>query len=484
MIPCKQGLLALTFGVVAFAAAPFAHAQQTQTKQVQLSVEQMRLAAELNLRNGHYGRALEFAGALLARDPNDVTALLIRAHGLRVTKDYAAAQKAGRSAWRLAKTDNHKYTAAMLTAQALSSDNKRTRAQLWLRRAAEVAPTKHHEIRAAQDFKYVQQRNPWQTHLSFTLAPNSNINNGSARDSSALLYRLFNPLDIDGAGIVELGAASKALSGIETGLSVQSRFRFRQTEWTAHDLRLGASYRTYQLSSSAKDALDEADAERVAQGEEPSNITGSDFSYGTLQLGYGYKQLRKDHRGEFSFTADLGKSYYGGQTYNSFLRTNIGQSYYATQTTKYTFGLATDFRFAERGDDYQLYQLTAGMSRKLAGGDGLYLGIAASVTNSDALRLEYGEIGVRGGYVLGREVMGTSLQFGLNTSFRDYDVSPHDASGRREFKVGGEVTATFKQIDYLGFNPTVSLTASTTNSNIGLYDVERLGLSIGIASAF
>ncbi|WP_298861247.1 hypothetical protein [uncultured Sulfitobacter sp.] len=477
-------LFALTFGAAVLSAAPIAFAEQSPSEQVQLSVEQMRLAAELNLRNGDFDRALVFADALLRRDPKDVTALLIRAHALRVKKEFSGAQNAARHAWRAAETDNHKYTAAMLMAQALSSDNKRTRAQLWLRRAAEVAPTKQHEARAAEDFRYVQRRNPWQTNLSFTLAPNSNINNGSARDTSSLLYQIFNPLDIDGAGIVELGAASKALSGIEAGLSVQTRYRFKQTERTAHDLRLGVSFRTYQLSASAKADLAEADAERVAQGQEPSDITGSDFSYGTVQVGYGYKQLRKDQRGEFSFTADVGQSFYGGDEYNSFLRTSISQSYYASRTTKYSFGLSTDFRYAQQGADYQLYQINAGISRKLASGDGLYLGAVASMTTSDTERFEYGELGLRGGYVLGREIMGTSLQFGLNTSFRDYDVSPHDPSGRQEFKVGGDITATFKQIDYFGFNPTVSLTASTTNSNIGLYDVNRVGLNIGIASAF
>ena len=124
------------------------------------------------------------------------------------------------------------------------------------------------------------------------------------------------------------------------------------------------------------------------------------------------------------------------------------------------------------------------MSRKLSSGDGLYLGATAAASSSDAERLEYGEVGLRGSYALGRQVMGTSLRFGMNTSFRDYDVSPHDASGRREFKVGAEVTATFGQIDYFGFDPSVSLSASKTSSNIGLYDVNRIELSIGIASAF
>lgn len=480
----KRYAVALTVGVAAFAAAPTAFAQDTSSQSVQLTAAQMRLAAEASLHKGQPAKALVFTDALLKRDPNDVTALLIRSHALRALQQYAPAQEAARAAWRSAETDNQKFSAAMLMAQSLSSDGKRTRAQLWLRRAAQLAPTPQHAARAARDFKYVQRRNPWQTHLSFTLAPNSNINNGSARDTSALLYRILNPLDVDGVGEITLGAESKALSGIEAGFNLRTRYRFHQTERSAHDLSLGLSYRSYQLSTSAQDALDEADAERIAQDQPSQRVTGSDFAYGSVQLGYGYKRLRADNRGEFSLRADLGQSFYGGARYNSFVRASIGQTYITSPTTRLSFGLSADMRNAQRGEDQDTLRLTAGMSRKLSGGDGLYLGATASVSRADAERFEYKEIGLRSSYLLGRDVMGTSLQFGINTSFRDYDVSPHDASGRREFKVGAEVTATFTQIDYFGFNPSVSLTASKTNSNIGLYDVNRVGLNIGIASAF
>lgn len=484
MMRRAQRILGLTLGVAALAAAPFAVAQDVAEKPVRLSPEQMLGAAELTLRNGDMARALAFADALLMRDPNDVAALLIRSHALRAMGRYTPAREAARAAWKNADTDNQKFSSAMLMAQALSSDGKRTRAQLWLRRAAQVAPTPGHAARAARDFRHVRRQNPWQTHLSFTVAPNSNINNGSARDSSTLLYRLLNPFDIDGAGEVTLGASSRALSGIETGVNVQSRYRFHQTERQAHDLRMGLTYRTYHLSQSAKDDLAAEDAERVARGDEARNITGSDFSYGTVQLGYGFKQLRKDRRGEFSLSADIGQSFYGGERYNRYLRTRMGQTYYKDAITKLDFGLAAEKFRSQAGADQNLLRLNAGMSRKLGGGDGLYLGVSVSKMNADVARLEYDEVRLRSGYILGREVMGTSLQFGLSTSYRDYDVSPHDPSGRREFMVAADVTATFKQVDYYGFNPTVSLTASTTDSNIGLYDVNRVGLSIGIASSF
>lgn len=151
---------------------------------------------------------------------------------------------------------------------------------------------------------------------------------------------------------------------------------------------------------------------------------------------------------------------------------------------KYDFGLSTDIRSAQRGADQQQLSLSAGISRRLANGDGLYLGASVATLASDTVRLEYDELRLRSGYVLGRDVMGTAVQFGVSTSYRDYDISPHDRSGRREFQVAADITATFKTIDYFGFNPAVSLSASRTNSNIGLYDVNRMGLSIGIASAF
>jgi tetratricopeptide (TPR) repeat protein len=482
MIRLKRPILRFLIGAVAIAAAPFVTAQQAPEQSLNLSVDQMQLAAELNLRNGHVERALAFSDALLFRDPNDITALLVRAHALRILQRYGEAQEAARAASRQAKTDEHKYTAAMLMAQALSSDGKRTRAQFWLRRARGVAPSAQHAAVAAQDFRYVRQRNPWQTNLSFTLAPNSNINNGSARESSSLLYDIFTPLF--GSSEVLLGASSQALSGIEAGARVQSRYRFSQTEFRAHDLRLGASYRTYRLTQSARDDLAAEDAERVLRGEAPLNLTGSDFAYGTVQIGYGFRQLRQDRRGEFSAIADIGQTFYGGERYNSFLRAQVGQSYYASRTTKYDFGLSADLREAQRGAAQDTYSIDGGISRKLSSGDGMYLGAALSTATADVERLEYDEVKLRGGYVLGREVMGTALQFGVHTSFRDYDVSPHDPSGRREFEVGADITATFRQIDYMGFNPTVSLNASRTESNIGLYDVNRLAVSFGIASAF
>ena len=76
----------------------------------------------------------------------------------------------------------------MLMAQAQSSSGRKTLAQYWLRRAVEVAPTPATEARAIRDFKYLRATNPWSTRISFSITPDSNVNDGSANETSFLNY--------------------------------------------------------------------------------------------------------------------------------------------------------------------------------------------------------------------------------------------------------------------------------------------------------
>ncbi|MEQ6247379.1 surface lipoprotein assembly modifier [Sulfitobacter sp. HNIBRBA3233] len=454
-------------GVAAWVAAPFAYAQDAGP--LQLSPAQMQEAAKLAAQSGDMARAVAFADALLTRDPQDVNAHLIRAYALRAQGRYAPAQEAARSAWRLAGSAEQKYNAALVMAQALSSDGKRTRAQFWLRRAVEHAPSPGHARRATRDFKYVRQRNPWQTHLSFTLAPNSNINNGSSRDSflsDSVLDRLVG----GGPTVREINPEAQALSGIEIGGQVQSRYRFAQSERRAHDLRLGLSYRTYALSQDSKDQVPDA--------------RGRDYAFGSASIGYGFKHLRADRRGELSLGVDLGQTFYGGARYASFLRGHADQSYFVDQRTKLRFGLVAEVENGQRVSDSESVSVSFGVDRALSGGSGVHLGLTVADQKSPNALHEYSLVRLRGGYLLGREVMGAQVQIGLGAALRDYDVHLLSVDGRRDVEISFDVTATFRDIDYYGFTPQVSLTGAKTNSNIGVYDSNRLGLNIGIVSAF
>ena len=156
--------------------------------QVALDADGLRAQAMVALNAGDPATARSFAKALLHRDPQDRNAYLILARSARDMGDIPPARAAARKAWELAETDAQRYSAALITAQVLSTEGKRTRAQLWLRRAGQHAPNDRLRAKAKRDFNYVRQRNPWHTDFTFTLAPNSNINNGSARDRSRLNY--------------------------------------------------------------------------------------------------------------------------------------------------------------------------------------------------------------------------------------------------------------------------------------------------------
>ena len=419
------------------------------------------------LRDGDAQTARRYAEALVARDPADLNAHLILARAARDMGDLPPARAAARTAWRLADTDAERYSAALITAQILSTEGKRTRAQLWLRRAAQNAPNDLLRERAKRDFRYVKQRNPWKTDLTFTFAPNSNVNNGSARDTSRLNYAISELLF--GEPIeYELNDEAQAIAGIEIGGSVRTRYRFAQTPKTAHDAKLSLSYRTFSITDDLED----------------DSITGSDFAFGSLAVGYGYRRLNLDRKGEFALDIEGGQTWYGGSRYASYLRSQAQQTWRTGARRQFRFGGELERQWGQATPDLDTVGLSASITQGYASGNTGFLGLFATATQSPNPGSEYTEVMVRSGIALKKPIAGAAVQFGLGASWRDYDFSRDSRDGRQDTRVFADVTATFTNIDYYGFNPTMTLSASSTDSNIGLYDVNRVGLNIGIKSAF
>jgi len=150
---------------------------------VELTPGEMHVAANRALQSGNPGAALLLADALLERDPQDLTALLLKARAARDQSRFRTAIKTARQAWSISRAPEERYASALIMAQALSSSGAKTRAQLWLRRAAQNAPDEALKRLAVRDFRYVRDTNPFSTQLRFSITPNSNINNGSKSDT-------------------------------------------------------------------------------------------------------------------------------------------------------------------------------------------------------------------------------------------------------------------------------------------------------------
>jgi hypothetical protein len=176
----------------------------------------MRELAGQAVVQGQPGLTFDVSGALIARDTDDLNAHLIRSRAARDLGRNDDALLHARAAWSLSDTQDEKYAAALANAQALSSAGRRTAAQLWLRRAVQLAPTDALRAKAAQDFRYVRGQNPWATALSFSVSPSSNINNGSRNET----FELFDlPFEF------ELGGEARALSGLEVATGFSTRYR-------------------------------------------------------------------------------------------------------------------------------------------------------------------------------------------------------------------------------------------------------------------
>ncbi len=435
--------------------------------QVALSPDDLRRAAMVSLRDGDAVTARRYAEALVVRDTEDRNAYLILSRAARDMGDIPPARAAARKAWALSQNDAQRYSAALIMAQVLATDGKRTRAQLWLRRAAQHAPTAALRARAQRDFGYVKQRNPWRTDLTFTLAPNSNINNGSARDRSRLNYAVSELLF--GEQIeYDLDDEAQAIAGIEIGGALRTRFRFHQTPTTAHDAKLSLSYRSFSITDDLSN----------------DTIKGSDYAFGSIAAGYGFRHLSDDRRHEFALDIEGGQTWYGGARYAAYLRTQAQQTVFADARRQLRFGADLERQWGQATPDRDTIGLSASVTQAFASGNSGFVGLSARVTQSPNPGSEFSEVTLRTGLSLRKPVLGAAVQFGLGASWRDYDISRDSPDGRQDNRIFADVTATFKEIDYYGFNPTVRLSASTTDSNIGLYDTNRVGLNFGIKSAF
>jgi tetratricopeptide (TPR) repeat protein len=431
---------------------------------VSLTPGEMRGAAAASLATAQPAQALELADALLQRDPEDIEALVLRSRALRDLGRYDAAVAAGREAWGLAETDEARHAAALVIAQGLASRGNRTRAQIWLRRAVEVAPDARSEARAIRDFRYVRARNPWSTQLSFSISPTDNVNDGSVRDE----------ISFAGFDGVVLSPTARALSGLEISGGVATRYTLSQS--TTHRTRAGVSlyYETYILSDEAKEMAPDA--------------RGSDFAYGSAALTFSQEWRPEAWTGPLDLSAIYAWSWYGGEPYAQTLELTVSRTFSVSARD----GLRLSFsasRFALEPDEEATDRSVSGevgvqWLRRLESGAALTMSAAWLESESERPSLDYVRSRVSAGYTLAEPVLGARATFGLAMERRHYDTYPFQLDGRHDHELEARLNLAFPAFDMYGFLPTVQVFTSENLSTAGRYDRRESGLDIGFRSAF
>ncbi|OSQ48232.1 tetratricopeptide repeat protein [Marivita geojedonensis] len=447
--------IALTLGAVAFAAAQ-------ASAQAILNPAQMRELAGQAVLQGQAGLAYDLSGALIQRDDADLNAHLIRSRAARDLGRYDDALSHARSAWKLAEDEDAKYAAALAMAQALSSSGRRTAAQLWLRRAVQLASTDARKARATEDFRYVRRQNPWATALRFSVAPSSNINNGSRNETSELFGLPFE---------FSLEGEARALSGVEISTGLSTRYRLRESAMRRTDLLFGLSHRTYVLSDEARDIAPDAD--------------GADFATSSVFVGVQEDYALPGGKAQLGWNARIGRTWYGGDPLLSYNR--IGATYRRAAGDTGVLNLSLS-REGQKGhdtrEDATIWSGQIGYGMALANGNRVSLSTGFTESRSDADYLDYSQRMIAASYGLAKPVGPAQLEFGLSVSQKIHDRSSLTTDGRDERTIKATVTAVLPDMDFYGFVPTITFNAERTEANIDLYETENFGVQLGIRSTF
>lgn len=459
----KATLLRVTnLGAVLLAAVLLAAPARAQT----LTPDQMRGAAVSAIGEGQPELALGIADALLTRNAQDVGALILKARAARDLGQFDIAQPAAAQAWQLAATPQERYDSARVMAQVLASQNQRTRAQLWLRRAVQHAPDEQTRQVAVRDFRYVSARNRWNTQLNLSLAPNSNINNGSVREATQI-YDFFSQDYVT----ARLGGAARALAGVEASFGATLRYRLLETERYRTDLLLMGDTRRYRLSREARDIA--------------PNVSGSDFAFDTLNFGLSHRWRDRTAPMEYQIAALAGATRYGGAHYSNTFRLSGGVSRVLDERTRLNLSLGGDATRGPRAPHADALRAGAQLQHRHGSGALWTGGITLAASQSDTDAAHFREIRLDLATEPTWEIFGATPEMGLSLRSRDYArFAMFSPDGRRDTEAAAFLTLNFARAEYYGFMPTLTLEASRTHSSIGLFDMDRLGVQLGVRSAF
>ena len=426
-----------------------------------LDAEALRRLADTALAAGYAEQAIAYTDALLVRDAGDATALILKARALRLLERYPESEAVARLAWAAAKTDTAKFGAAITLAQALSLQDNRTAAQLWLRTAEQYAPNPRARAQAIRDFNFVRGQNPLSLHFNLSLQPSDNVNNGT------FAQIIFIP------GLPP-AIPDVALSGVTGELSLSGRYRLQQSATRQTDLTFGGLHQQVWLQPDATDFLPGA--------------SNDDYAYSAVNFGASDRYLANAKGGIVSLTAGVSHDWFAGTDLSNHLKLGWGYEQALSQHSRGVFNLSVDHqqRHDYAQDSATTSTISLGQILRLRHGDSLQMTVAGSDTTSGNSNLGHADLSTRFDYQWAKPVLGTSLSASVGIKELSYSTFyiPGFPIGRRDEYLTASLSATLDQVDYFGFAPVLGLDFARNTSSFSPYDTKTVTLSLNIASKF
>lgn len=429
------------------------------------------------LAEGQHEIAAQLATAILRSLPDDYAAHAALAKIYLARGAIGPAGAAVGRAGAVARVPRERFEAAILRAQVAERSGgvlAPLSAVFWTRRAAQFAPLPAYRQAAVGEVRRLRAQSRLQLSLGLTVAPSSNVNNGSRETH----------IELPGWGGLrwQLSPQSRALSGWIAEASVSGRYRLAETAVSATRLRFAMVRRDVRLSGASRRLLADWRAQQIAAGNPP--VDDPDLDFGALEAGL--EQAFVVGKAQAVLGATIGHNWFGGRDLSDYLRLD-GQLERRVSDRVAVFAttmVERQWRKSAAVPTVDTFGVQLGAVRRLAAGDQLRLLFGLRRTDAASVDTRNTAVLARLGWEKAQPVAGVRIETSLGIERRNYDASLLAPSGRRDLRLDAGVSLTFETLDYMGFAPTLDLRASRFRSNVKLYDGRDVGLSLGFRSVF
>lgn len=436
----------------------------------QTPISSQQIAAEEALVSGDPTQALALSEAILAANPNDFAALFIRALAQSDLDDVALAATTASRAYGAAPDEASKHQAARLVASNRFALKQYIRAEFWLRRAANHAQNEEEVAAVAREYLATIRANPLSLQFNASVAPSDNVNGGS--EDGILNFETI------GLSLI-LPENRRALSGIAYAGSARLNYRLSETDRQRTSLTGFLSGETFTLSDEANDLLASSPSQSVR------DVQGSDFATLLAEGGITHRRNDISPLGPLTLSVNAG-TYWQGEERLINYRDVIVQQFIPVDAQN-----AFNLRASSRNQtallpgflDSKIHDVSGSYIRSLPNRDQLQLNLNWR-KNDAGPESSYLQYSAGLGYSLNQRILGTRLSASLNVGTRTYEEFTTTLDGRDDRFYTVQADAIFEGITYFGFSPSMSVSASRTESTAEENTSATAQILFGIESNF
>lgn len=442
--------------------------------QAQTTVSDLQAQAEASLAQGDPAQTETVARQLLTRNPEGYIGHLLLALALSDQGNFDAAARAAAQAYRRAETRPDKLVTARLAGTAHFQAGHFARAELWFRRAANHIDTEEEAESVVRAFHRAQQANPFTSHYSAAVAPTDNINGGSASGDGCFQ-------NYDGTCFWDFTRPEdqQALSGLEYTASARLGYRLSRSERQQTSVSALIQGQAYTLSHEARALLDSSPMPEVR------DVTAQDFASVLAELSLIQRQHDLSPLGPTRTALAFGKYWRGGDPLVRYRDVILEQEIAIGGVGILSLGWQQRDQTALVPSllDTVTTEISTSWRTRLPNEDGIRFTLAAkdSAAGRESSYVEY-RAGID--YAPIERVLNSRWSISFEAGQRSFPEFATTLDGREDLFATLGMTAVFEDWSYLGFSPSVSLTATRMESDVKGADTTSAALRFGIASNF